>query len=247
MTLAVPAARLGARVAGSRLVLGAMIVPLWLGLSLLPGTTSPTFRLLGSVALAALVGVGAELAARPEAPAGSRRTSATLWIVPAGLVLVALYWLSAAVPRPPAAPALGALAIVGAVLVQSLELAGESKARGAAHAASIGLALLVGTVTFHLAFSFPGPLALGTMALTSAALALVVLRTPGANLRSTLLSASATVLVVLEVGALILALSPPAGAGTAVLTLTLGAAALGCALLESRTVSGSGDDGDIPT
>lgn len=70
-----------------------MIVPLWLGLSLLPGTTSPTFRLLGSVALAALVGVGAELAARPEAPAGSRRTSATLWIVPAGLVLVALYWL----------------------------------------------------------------------------------------------------------------------------------------------------------
>lgn len=222
-----------------------MVVPLWLGLSLLPAT-SPTFRLIGSVALAALVGVGAELAARPAAPPCSRGSPATLWIVPAGLVLVALGWLSAGVPRPPVAPALGALAIVGAVLVQSLELEGMSKARGAAHAVSIGLAFLVGAVAFHLAVSFPGPLALSLVALTSPLIALVVLRAPGATLRSTLLPASVTALVVLAVGALVLALSAPAVAATALLTLTLGAASLSCALLESRIVSGSGDDGDIP-
>lgn len=232
--------RLGATVAAGRLVLGATFVPLWLGLSLLPDT-SPAFRVIGSVALAALVGVGAELAGRPAAPFASRRLPATLWIVPAGLVLVAVGWLSSAAPRPPGVPVLGALAIIGAVMVQTLELDGLSTARGAAHAVSTGLAFLVAAVAFYLAVSSPGPLALSLEALTSAPIALVVLRTPSASLRSTLWLAAVTTLVVLEVGAMVVSLSPPAVAGAALLTLALFAAsAVSRALLESRTGGRSG-------
>jgi hypothetical protein len=198
-----------ALLADGRATLFATAPVVWLGVSLLPDIHA-SLRLTSWLALAALVGLGAELSTRAVAPDSAwRRGSGTFWLVPAGTVFLAVVWFSAVPDRPRTLVPFAVLAVLGTMVLQRLEVAGPQSIRAGAHAISIGLTFAIAFVAYTTAAQVRSEWALLLVAAASAIAALIVLRDTRASRRSILGLSGVAALVVTEL-AFVLAGGPSA-------------------------------------
>src|SRR5436305_5025325 len=120
----------------------------WLAVTFLPDI-HPALRLSSWLATAAVIGLGAELAAHAAAPeAVWRRGWGTFWFVPAGTALLAIIWFSVFPERPRSLAPVAVLAVIAAMLIQRVEVTGPPSLRAGAHAISIGLAFAIAFVVY---------------------------------------------------------------------------------------------------
>jgi hypothetical protein len=219
--------------ADGRATLLATAPVVWLGVSLLPDVHA-SLRIPAWLGLATLVGLGAELATRVVAPESAwRRGWGTFWFVPAGTVFLAVAWFSVLADRSRTFVPLAVAAVVAAMVMQRLEVAGPSTIRAGAHAISIGLAFAIAFVAYATATQLRSGWALAMVGAATLLAALIVLRDARASRRSIVGLAVATSVVVTEL-ALILGGGPAvAWIAAAMLVLALYATSgVGHAVLE---------------
>jgi hypothetical protein len=206
----------------------------WVGVSLLPDI-HPSLRLPTWLALAGVVGLGAELSTRLVAPDPAwRRGWGTFWFIPGGAVFLAVVWFSAFPDRSRTLVPLVVVAVLGTMVLQRLEVAGPQTVRAGAHAIGIGLAFAIAYVAYATAAQLRSWSALPLVAAATALAALVVMRDARASRRSILGLAGATALIATELG-VVLAGGPAApwvSAALLVLALYAGSG-VGHAVLES--------------
>ena len=173
---------------------------IWLGLALLPDIY-PSLRLPVWLTLAAIVGIGSEIAAHAVgSDAAWRRGWGTFWFVPAGTALLAVIWFSVFPDRPRSFAPVAVLAVLGTMMVQRLELTGPRTLRAGAHAISIGLAFALAFVAYTTAAHVAAPWALALVAAATAFAALTLLRDVRASRVTALGLVGATVVIVTELG-----------------------------------------------
>jgi hypothetical protein len=174
-----------------------MFVATWLGFALLPDTHA-MLRPPAAIGLAALVGVGSELALRRVAGSDGAFIN-TAWIIPAGAVLAMVGWFSTIPERPWFVGLLGAAFIVGLVYLQTVELSGPAFLQGPAHALNIGVGFALAFGAYVVAAPASPIVAMGLSLLASAAGALIVLRRGKRLDMPAILYAGVTALAVMQV------------------------------------------------
>jgi hypothetical protein len=168
------------------------------GMSLLPDLHS-SLRLPAWLALAGVIGLGGELSARLVAPETVwRRGWGTFWFVPAGAVLLAIVWFSGFPDRPRTLAPLAALAVVGSIWIQRVEVAGPQSLRAGAHAISIGLAFAIAFVVYTTVAHAQTYWALPVVLATTLAVALILLRDVRAGRLRAVQLAGVSALIVAE-------------------------------------------------
>jgi len=181
----------------------------WLAVTFLPDI-HPALRLSSWLATAAVIGLGAELAAHAAAPeAVWRRGWGTFWFVPAGTALLAIIWFSVFPDRPRSLAPLAVVAVIGTMLVQRAEVNGLQAVRAGAHAITIGLAFAIAFVVYAASAHADTVWKLPLVATASAFAASILLRDARAGRAAGLGLVGATAIVV---GELALILSSTAAA-----------------------------------
>jgi hypothetical protein len=149
---------------------------LWIGLSLVP-SLHPLLRAPMTVLLAALIGAGTQLCLRTPGPVQLPRVIGyTVWIVPTGATIAAVVLLAGVGSRLASLTPLLAGAIVGAIVLQSLEARGTRGLLSWTRPVNAGLAFASAAVGFACAPGLAPGFVLGLAALSGALVALVVLR-----------------------------------------------------------------------
>ncbi len=196
----------------------------WLGVTLLPDV-HPSLRLPMWLALGGIVGLGSELAVRQVAPELAwRRGWGTFWFTPAGTVLLAIVWFSVFPDRPRSLATVAVLAVLGAMVVQRIEVAGPASFRPGAHATSIGLAFAIAFVVYTTAIHAQATWVLVIVAAATALAALILLRDARASRVSAFGLAGVTAIVVTELAFVVLSGSTTPWVSASVLVLALYAA-----------------------
>lgn len=159
-----------------RTVLPAAFVALWIGFSLVPHAHQ-AFRVPSTVALAALIGIGAELCTRSSArTASGRMASGTLWIVPAGATMITMALLTALGPRLSHAIPLLAGVVAATLVFQGLEMSGLRGVENWSRSLNSGLAFALAFAVFVFTPPLPPAVVAFVYAAVAALVTLVVLR-----------------------------------------------------------------------
>jgi hypothetical protein len=156
-----------------RLVAPTSFLVLLLGFVLVPDTY-PALRTPLVLLVAAFAGLSGEMMA-PSPPPGIIRS---LWVVPAGLVLVLASWFADVPERPGGLALAAAVAVLVVTGLQAGEWSGRRLLFSTSHAISIGLGYALALRVFYLATGMPVPVGAAVGVAVSAVVTLVVLRGP---------------------------------------------------------------------
>jgi len=212
---------LGAALSDGRSIFPATFPALWLGFAFLPGLHL-ALQVPVTLALATLVGVGAELSNRTSAaPRAWRQALGALWFVPSGCVIVAVLWLSASGTPPPALAPVAALGVLGLMSLQRLELGGPRAIRGIAHAVNIGAAFAIAFAAYAVAAKLPAATGAALVVASTLPAALVVLRGTRSSQTESLLYPGVTALAVGELALVLHAATAPVFVSAALLVVAL--------------------------
>ncbi len=202
---------------GWRVAVPAAFVALWAAFAALPAV-DPSWRWPVIIGVALFIGAGAELVGRTFAPS---QASGTLWLLPAGVAVAAGGWLAATPEAPAVAAGLFPVAVVGAMVLQTLEGQRPPGLAAAAHATNVVMSFILAYVAFLASAVLPPSARVGVTAVVGASVVLVTLRTlppgrwaPGAMALATALIVGEAALVVKETP-----LSPPSSASVVLVAL----------------------------
>jgi len=190
-------------------VVPASFIALWVGFSLLPDA-EPTFRGPMALALAALVGAGAQLCARvPGRAIAGRVAKGTTWIVPTGATIVIVILLTSLGPRLAATTPFLAAAVVAAVCLQAIETTSINPALSWTRPLNTGLAFAVAFAVFTFVTGLDAVAVAGVYGLVAALVSLVVLRGCRANAKQLAAYVGVTALLLVELGLMLHDARPP--------------------------------------